>query len=62
MDIIFWWYKTLCPEDWCVQSNLDSVFGGYSDKRPNAAIAIMKVIANLYYKVSNFLAVPFSNL
>ena len=27
------------PEGWCVKSNLDSIFGGYGDKRPNAAIA-----------------------
>ncbi|NLL29211.1 MAG: cell wall-active antibiotics response protein [Bacteroidales bacterium] len=39
MDIIFGGIKLYVPEDWCVQSNLDSVFGGYSDKRPNAAIA-----------------------
>ena len=39
LDIIFGGVKLYVPEDWCVQSNLDSVFGGYSDKRPNAAIA-----------------------
>jgi predicted membrane protein len=38
IDVVFGGITLYVPENWCVSSNLDSVFGGYSDKRPNAAI------------------------
>ncbi|HOE38988.1 MAG TPA: LiaF-related protein [Bacteroidales bacterium] len=38
IDIVFGGITLYVPEDWCVQSNLDSVFGGYSDKRMNTSV------------------------
>jgi len=39
LDAVFGGLTLYVPEDWCVKSNIDSVFGGYSDKRPNAVVA-----------------------
>ncbi len=39
IDAVFGGVTLYVPEDWCVKSNLDSIFGGFSDKRPNAAVA-----------------------
>ncbi len=38
IDAIFGGVTLYIPEDWCVKSNFDSVFGGYSDKRPNTVV------------------------
>jgi predicted membrane protein len=39
IDAVFGGITFYVPEDWNVKSNLDSVFGGYSDKRPNVVVA-----------------------
>ena len=38
VDAVFGGITLYVPENWCVNSNIDSLFGGYSDKRPNATI------------------------
>lgn len=39
IDAVFGGITLYIPEDWNVKSNLDSVFSGFSDKRPNVVAA-----------------------
>lgn len=39
IDAVFGGVTLYIPDDWSVKTRFESVFGGYSDKRPNAPIA-----------------------
>jgi len=38
VDAVFGGITLYIPENWCVNSNIDSLFGGYSDKRMNTSV------------------------
>ncbi len=52
IDAIFGGVTLYIPEDWRVQSSFESVFGGYTDKRPNTFIANQEGNAQLVLKGS----------